>query len=692
MEVERASSMSFAKRTGQELAHKFCCALLTKVQRCVTLRECGKDIVVNNSFVKVCHRSQQRGKFDVQETFELDDATEISLLVALHKELVVVGKHLGEYHNYDKSLELLTFFVSIFISNMIFFDITQTNLLANAVTGVFLLVSQILIAVSLLFLFSIILRSNPVRVESGIVTTNIARILDTANKFQIAFAFAFSSFAFVFPFSVYEILVEEFFAFNNNFSKSSSRLSTVDVYLLAFFAFIAFTLILLLVEYVMSNKTRREVRYLEDFYDKLNLGRGYVFKLSEELNLCCEDNDSADYLVNADSCRISIEYRFTNRLKDSMVMIADYDENRVDRKVQSLLSEIFLQPTAAIAVGQGVGSDGVDRRKSVKLTSISIMAYEKALLEKLFRCLSNIKLAEMEVRNLKSRERLKILKGHTGPVYSTDIYGDSCFVSASYDKTLKLWHDGECTKTFYGHSASVNCVAFLSHGKEVISGSHDKTIRLWDIHSGKCKFALVGHSGPVLSIAVLSTGDMISASEDGTLKLWNLASKVCKQIYSGHTGPVYAVTVVHGANPEDFVVSGSGDTTLKVWTLHHATCSGTLRGHNGPVLSVAAVASTSSIVVSGSMDMTIKAWDYIAMECKWTFAGHSGPVYSVSLTKEANEKCVIVSASHDKTLNILHWSLDSPNPDNEGEFKRYAGPVYNVEVKGEKPGDRVIIA
>ena len=81
-------------------------------------------------------------------------------------------------------------------------------------------------------------------------------------------------------------------------------------------------------------------------------------------------------------------------------------------------------------------------------------------------------------------------------------------------------------------------VAVLPDGN-AISASYDKTLKVWDLKSGQCVMTLQGHTDTVYSVAVLPNGNAISASYDNTLKVWDLKSGQCVMTLQGHTDSVY---------------------------------------------------------------------------------------------------------------------------------------------------------
>ena len=79
----------------------------------------------------------------------------------------------------------------------------------------------------------------------------------------------------------------------------------------------------------------------------------------------------------------------------------------------------------------------------------------------------------------------------------------------------------KCLKTLKGHKYSVNSVAYSPDGTKIISGSRDKTIKIWDANTGECLKTLKGHSDDLESVAYSPDGTkIISGSDDPTIKIW----------------------------------------------------------------------------------------------------------------------------------------------------------------------------
>ena len=203
---------------------------------------------------------------------------------------------------------------------------------------------------------------------------------------------------------------------------------------------------------------------------------------------------------------------------------------------------------------------------------------------------------------------IRTLTGHRDRVFAVAVTPDGKqVISASSDKTIKVWNleTGQEMCTLTGHSDSVNAVAVSPDGKQVISASSDKTLKVWNLETGEHKCTLTGHSDWVNAVAVTPDGkQVISGSKDNTLKVWNLETGEHKCTLTGHNFSVGAVAVTPDGK---HVISGSGDSTLKVWNLETGQEKSTLIGSDW--VNAVAVTPDGKQVISGSRDNTLKVWN-----------------------------------------------------------------------------------
>jgi len=255
-------------------------------------------------------------------------------------------------------------------------------------------------------------------------------------------------------------------------------------------------------------------------------------------------------------------------------------------------------------------------------------------------------LANLSLANLSLDQTLS---GNSSWVYSVAISADGQTVaSGSHDNTIKIWElkTGKLFGTFSGHYSSVYSVAISADGQTVASGSNDKTIKIWELKTGKLLRTLSGHSNSVSSVAISADGQTVASSSlDKTIKIWELKTGKLLRTLSGHSDSVRSVAISADGQT---VASGSDDQTIKIWELKTGKLLDTLSGHSSSVRSVA-ISADGQTVASGSYDQTIKIWELKTGKLLRTLSGHSNGVKSVAISADGQ---TVASGSSDRTIKI----------------------------------------
>jgi WD40 repeat protein len=185
-------------------------------------------------------------------------------------------------------------------------------------------------------------------------------------------------------------------------------------------------------------------------------------------------------------------------------------------------------------------------------------------------------------------------------------------VSGSYDKTVQLWDaiTGVALQTLKGHLNFVNSVAFSYDSKQVLSGSDDKTVRLWDATTGAALQTLKGHSERVNSVAFSrNSKQVVSGSDDQTVRLWDAATGEALQTLEGHSDLFMSLTSLPDSKvlPTLHVVNNwlTEGTTNFLWlpTDYRPTCEAVrerlvILGHSSGEISILQIKPESLLITS----------------------------------------------------------------------------------------------
>lgn len=195
---------------------------------------------------------------------------------------------------------------------------------------------------------------------------------------------------------------------------------------------------------------------------------------------------------------------------------------------------------------------------------------------------------------------LHTLTGHSDSVSSL-FWSDGVLISGSWDHSARLWKDWECVHEMKAHEGPVWSVVIVPRSEQssshqplpVLTASADKTIKLWK--DGKVCKTFTGHKDCVRDLAVLNAEHFLSCSNDASVMLWAISGG-CLSTFYGHSNFIYSIRCI--GNGGGFVTGGE-DRTLRVWQPD----GNVIQTIHVPALSVWAVASLPNTdIVCGTSD------------------------------------------------------------------------------------------
>ena len=264
---------------------------------------------------------------------------------------------------------------------------------------------------------------------------------------------------------------------------------------------------------------------------------------------------------------------------------------------------------------------------------------------------------------------------HGGSIQSVAFspVGNSILASAGGHNTIKLWSLRENTvKNLTVHKDIVNSVAFSPDGKLLVSGSEDRTIKIWDVSlwqnietrapitvrmpfpvhtavfhpdgqllatsgrhaqlldtTNQTEIATLQHDGWVWTVAISRDGSYL-ATDDGvetTVKVWDIQQKQIITILEGHTSDVNFVKF----SPDDCTLaSSSWGGEIKLWAISNWELLGTLYANGTAAIDFSSDGKT--LASGGSEEVTL--WSVASGEKIATLQGHTGWIRGVAFSPD----------------------------------------------------------
>ena len=261
--------------------------------------------------------------------------------------------------------------------------------------------------------------------------------------------------------------------------------------------------------------------------------------------------------------------------------------------------------------------------------------------------LNTIKIWNLKTRQLKNN----IKDAHADKITTLAISpNDEILVSGSTDKTIKIWDlkNSKLLKDILGHNGQLNTVAISPDGQTLVSVGSDKLMKLWNIQTGsRILTRLPDKESEVNALAFSRDGEtLFTGSSDGTIRLWDPSTLTRRQTLQGHTQAVNAIAI----SPDNQILaSGSNDGTIKLWDFNTRKEKTVIKANVGKVKALVFSADSQTIACSGDK---ITIWNLITKEKIQTFFGHSQQISSLAITPDGK---TLISGSLDQTLKV--WRI-----------------------------------
>ncbi|KAJ8311029.1 hypothetical protein KUTeg_011413 [Tegillarca granosa] len=255
--------------------------------------------------------------------------------------------------------------------------------------------------------------------------------------------------------------------------------------------------------------------------------------------------------------------------------------------------------------------------------------------------------------DIKSGNLLQTLKGHDKGVWCLNFFTKNLLISGSHDGTIKVWNikTGACLRTLLAHDGPV--WAMVRYGNVLVSVSQDRIAKVWDISRCLVYHTLIGHNAAIFAVDMNEDGTLIiTGSADRSIRLWELASGKCiKVIWASQTTSIMAVSYSKG-----FIACSYGETIclyrvetgrlVRLYEEHHKRVE-TLRLH------ITDPEKVVGSIISAGKDGLVKKTSI------QTFQGNFGAVKCIQFDD------LRIASGADEKIRILDFNIGPPSLNSE---------------------------
>uniref|UniRef100_A0A7E4V5M2 WD_REPEATS_REGION domain-containing protein n=1 Tax=Panagrellus redivivus TaxID=6233 RepID=A0A7E4V5M2_PANRE len=215
-------------------------------------------------------------------------------------------------------------------------------------------------------------------------------------------------------------------------------------------------------------------------------------------------------------------------------------------------------------------------------------------------------------RHSNLQSQIMLLTGHEGEIYTARFSTDGRFLaSAGFDMKILFWSTyGDCENfsSIKAHKGSISDIQFSRDETTIYSSSTDKTVKAWDLETGKCLRNFKTHTEIVNACHPARRGPalVLSGGDDGMLHVHDMRKKEAAMSIANFEN--FAVLGVSFNDTSDWAFGGGIDNTIHAWDLRKQERVFDLQGHTDSITGLS-LSPKGEYLLSNSMDCTARAWD-----------------------------------------------------------------------------------
>jgi WD40 repeat protein/tRNA A-37 threonylcarbamoyl transferase component Bud32 len=277
--------------------------------------------------------------------------------------------------------------------------------------------------------------------------------------------------------------------------------------------------------------------------------------------------------------------------------------------------------------------------------------------------------------------QVSVITGHTDQVFCAAFSPDGKqLVTGSLDRTARIWDavSGREVRVLVGHTDWVSAAVFSPDGRQIVTASSDRSVRIWDAATGRQLLSLLGHTDAVRSARFSPDGaKIVTASRDNTARIWDAATGQQLRLLAGHSGALRSAAF----SPDGTrIVTASSDGTAQIWDVASGRQIEVLSGHTERLYS-AMYSPDGTRIVTASFDKTARVWDAATGRQILLLNGHTDGVYGAVFSPDGGR---IVTVSVDRTARI--WDAATGR-----QIRLLSGHTDEVETAAFSPDGKLIV-